>query len=404
MQARIEILYRQVLNLKEQTRDSDSSSIDGSSSQSQKDADKLATYTEIKTLMDCRELHLRSELQSREECDAIAFFVAFVQSHYSENGSSLRLDPKLSLFLNKIKYNGNPTPPVPLNLIFRNPVETLKTYHEMVHWGLVILNSYQSLKAGMITPEAQEFLNQAAAPLIFLNLAAYKEMLSDEKADRYRVYIDARHKDCARLPELQSQLRSYQWHRSWGSVISLVPGLFFLKNGLTESWSYIKQGKYGSALFGFVLIAGLSALSPLGALFNYYAYGFVLDQTKKTIAEMDPSNDYAVTRVLNESEYNAFKAFRKEFKEQHRQDIDGDLTSMLNKPKKHVERFTEGAEEKVRLYLDKQQAERFDGYQAFRSGRQVGGASTFFKGLKASQQESIATADLLHMEVEKIVP
>lgn len=406
MRAKIDVLRQHVSQLKAHAGTSSVYRVE-----TYRNQDKLATYAQIGRLLDYlapENIFLgnnygyypkKSGLLFQEECDAIAFFVAFMERYYSSSNSPIILMPALSTFIKKLKtsYESHER---------NTSVKLPEFYCEMVHWGLVILNQYQqaleSQKIPIISPVTQEILKKVAAPQIFVNLSAYKKALSDEKAQRYREYIEARKKYRAQLPLLQARLQIYQLQRSLGTVISLIPGVFFLKEGLPEIWGELKKGGIWGALTSFIAHAVFSAFSPLGALFNYIGYGVLLENVEKDIAEADASKDYVVTRVLNASEYNSLKEFRKSFKRQHQEAVTDDLTKTLNKPKKHIERFTDGQTEKVRLYLDKQQVERLEAYQAFRYGRRID-ATTFFKGIKSSQRESMATVEMLHNNYEKRV-
>ena len=333
----------------------------------------------------------KSELVRQEECDAFAFFVALVQRYYSTDARPLTLAPELLAFLEKLKINR----------------DRLENYHEMVHWGQLILNDYQraieSHQDPIVTPAAQDILAKAAAPQIFVNPKAYKKALVDEKVQRYSKYIEARQKYRAQVPKLQEQLSWCQLQRSLGTLVSLIPGVYFLKEGLSEIWMLLKKGSIGGALISFVLHGIVSAISPLGALCNYFGYGLLLDNVEKAIAEADAGKDYVVTRVLNASEYSDLKNFRKDFKRQLQKTVSDNPTKIFNKPQKHVERFADSHGEKVRVFLDKQQAQRFDAYQDFRFGRRTD-TFTFFKGLEASQQESRVTVEKLNIECEKLTP
>jgi hypothetical protein len=276
-------------------------------------------------------------------------------------------------------------------------------YFEVVYWGQVILNQYQeaieSRRTPIITSQAQEFLKKVATPQIFENPSAYKKAFLEEKAQRYREYTVARQLYRAQVPQLQAQLEGYLLQRSLGTLISLIPGVFLLKEGLPNIWQELKRGSILGALGSFIYYAITSAFSPLGACLNYIGYGLLADNVVNAIAEADASKDYVVTRVLKEDEYSGLKEFRQSFKRRHREAI-ADNATKIPKPKKHVEKFTEGEVRKVRLYLDKQQAERFDAYQAFRYGHRID-ADTFFKGLKSSRMESMATVEVLNIDHEK---
>src|SRR5437773_2478926 len=70
-----------------------------------------------------------------------------------------------------------------------------------------------------------EIVKKATSPQISLDVAVYKQTLLEEKAKRYRQYINLRNEERAQVPVLVAQRRAYELRRIFGTMITLViPG------------------------------------------------------------------------------------------------------------------------------------------------------------------------------------
>jgi len=342
-----------------------------------------------------------SELQRHEECDAIAFLVAIITHCYSSDGdsSTVVLDAALIEFINKI---------------IQNDLNTKEHYPEAVYWGLQILNQYILAKkdktaessAFVAAFEKQKFLKQVATPKIFeerppedKEYKDYQEDLRQEKILRYQTYVAYKQID---RTQLKSRLKRHQLHKKWGTVACFIPGVFWFKEGFSGAWSLLMDGKPLFALRWFLLSAVVSALSPVSALGNYYLYDTLEKITQKKIAKYEKNKDLIVTRTYTSTEYEQLRAFRKSLKEDenNKKIINENPSSRFNKPKKYVQNFTDQKEEKVRVFMDREQAARLDDIQKLKRENNKD-ASRFFQQLNASKQKSVDLVQEFHRKYEQ---
>jgi len=385
-----------------------------------------AAYVAIDSLLTINNLRTKSELQREEECNAIAFFLAFIQIYYSSETQIRSLYPDFPELINKII----------------DQEQAQNTYPEMLHWGLSFLDQYEEAKKNKKLPfailissfEAQEFLKKVATPTIFeedkkesseqKEKLTYKETLRKEKTNRYKLYVEYREKfRNESIPQLRVDLKTYQSYKSWGTAACFIPGVFWLM-GCKFTWEYIKQSKLGTAFIWFVGSAILSAFSPLSALYNYYLYNQKEREAQHQIDEAKADKDLIVTRTYTWDDYTNLWLYRRLLKQAQAKTLQNNPSKLFNKPKKHIERFEEKGIPKVKIFMDPEQSERLDIYQYFKiKDNQATDVSpstaewktaqqmflnnlttskqTFLKQLKTSKQKSIETTQALHLEYEK---
>ncbi len=363
---------------------------------------KQKLYAKLFSLLIYLDSNNRSEFQREEEYDAIVFFAAFIEYNYT-----LRPDDR------QPRYQPLPE----LEELYRRlqlgdweaSTKDNEDYIAVIHCGLSILKHHQKLETPFFNADHQPILRLASRKVLDLDFQQYASAQHIQLAARYRAYVNAREqarKQC--MPQLQKNLRIHQWLRASLTALCLIPGVFFLTEGLYGSWYCLKQGLgKGSAVGWFFASLLLSAISPLGALVRYITYSETIKDSKRDIEKIAIQQDRVVIRILPKVEYEKHRKFRKSLKAANPDIVAANPSILVSKPKKVVDFFTdEHGIEKAKIYMLKTQAEqRFDQYEALRKrqilGQPLAGIQTLFQSLRASKVGSRIEADAMFREQEQ---